>query len=774
MNQNYPKVPLRLDYSKQGQLSRLGYLEKLNSISLEQLSNSRLQGHQVKGNIESFLGSIEIPVGLAGPLLMGRPDQQKDWVFAPIATSEGALVASMTRGAFAVGLSGGVTVKALKQRMTRAPLFIFENLSQSESFISWIERNYQRIKTETKRYSNHAKLVEIKPECFGKTVHLKFFYETADASGQNMTTTCTWQAILWIEKTFNSESEFVIKDYVLEANGSSDKKVSAGSLIHTRGTRVIAECELTESAIRRVLKTTSQKLIDLYTRAFPMASLDGMVGYSVNAANAVAGFFASTGQDLACIHESSVCVVHMEKTEKGLYCSILFPSLVVGTVGGGTGLPGPQEVLEIMDCKGSGKSQRLAEIIASYALALELSTMAAITSGDFALAHERLGRNHPIDFLKISELNKDFFNQNFYFDHKITQLSELEPIDSSNAVAMDLAQKVSEKVLGFFPYQVKFENGDQQSVLIKSKPKDSELALSMEIIAGMVDERLKLYFSENQKFSPYRQGHQTEGLVYQILNQEFSQFIPKFFGSYSQPSREIFLIAQELLTPEKMKVLNAENNPEVFDNTVTTSIVQAIGQIHGHFHKSLKQGRSLSIPCHRPWEHAELSQKILEYGLKDQLSPEEITAHAYQINRLANSGQVFEQLPKTLTHSDFTPRNIAIREDGTPCFYDWEMAKISYPQNDLMEFLIFSQIETLTAAQLFEFIESHRRAFCLSSGTEHTLEKWLAGCTLAVSEIVATSLSYLMIGNRFREYAYLSWAYPNAFKMFDHLQRGFQ
>ena len=97
--------------------------------------------------------------------------------------------------------------------------------------------------------------------------------------------------------------------------------------------------------------------------------------------------------DIASIHESG-CGYFYVKMEKGnVYASMTLPNLVIGTVGGGTSLPWQKESLDILDCYGQGKVNRLAEIIAGFCLALDISTMSAMVTDVFASAHERLARN---------------------------------------------------------------------------------------------------------------------------------------------------------------------------------------------------------------------------------------------------------------------------------------------------------------------------------------------------------------------------------------------
>ena len=82
----------------------------------------------------------------------------------------------------------------------------------------------------------------------------------------------------------------------------------------------------------------------------------------------------------------------MEPRDDGLFMSVTLPNLMVGTVGGGTGLPTQQAALELMGLHGSGRANALAEVAASLCLAGEISIMAAIAAGHFTRAHDKLAR----------------------------------------------------------------------------------------------------------------------------------------------------------------------------------------------------------------------------------------------------------------------------------------------------------------------------------------------------------------------------------------------
>jgi hydroxymethylglutaryl-CoA reductase (NADPH) len=121
--------------------------------------------------------------------------------------------------------------------------------------------------------------------------------------------------------------------------------------------------------------------------------LSGTMGLHGHYANGLAALYLACGQDVACVAESAVGVTRFELTaEGGLYASVTLPNIMVGTVGGGTGLPSQRACLEVMGLAGPGKAQALAEVCAGLCLAGELSIIGALCSGDFSRAHRVLAR----------------------------------------------------------------------------------------------------------------------------------------------------------------------------------------------------------------------------------------------------------------------------------------------------------------------------------------------------------------------------------------------
>lgn len=338
-------------------------------------------------NIENAIGVARLPIGVAGPLLVRGLHASGDY-FVPLATTEAALVASYARGCQVIGKSGGAVAALVSEGVLRSPAFVFADIVEAGEFVAWVATQETAIRAAVATTTSHGKLAEIEPTIENDTVFLCCRYTTGDASGQNMVTIATDAMCRHLVE----RSPVKPRHWFVEGNFSGDKKASHLGLINGRGRKVSASVTIPEEVIGALLQTTSEKML-AYARVAAMgAQLSGQIGAQGHFANGLAALYIATGQDAACVAESAVGFTRMEPREGGLYMAVTLPNLMVGTVGGGTGLPTQRAALEMMGLYGTGKAGALAEVAASLCLAGEISIMAAIAAGHFTRAHERLAR----------------------------------------------------------------------------------------------------------------------------------------------------------------------------------------------------------------------------------------------------------------------------------------------------------------------------------------------------------------------------------------------
>ncbi|NUW74995.1 hydroxymethylglutaryl-CoA reductase [Vibrio mediterranei] len=339
-------------------------------------------------NIEFFIGTLKMPVGTAGPLRVNGLFAQGDYQ-VPLATTEAALVASYNRGANLITACGGASAMLLNEGVTRTPGFAFKSLIEAGKFVAWLVTQFDHFKQLAESTTSHGKLSDINVNIEGNHVYLVFEYLTGDASGQNMVTIATNVVFDYIMMHTPIEPDYAF----LDGNLSGDKKANSQTLRSVRGKKVTAEVLIPASLVEKYLHTTPTKMAQFGQMTTVGGALSGTIGINAHYANALAALYIACGQDAACVAESAIGMTRMEVTDAGeLYASVTLPNLMVGTVGGGTGLPSQKACLDLLGLHGSGNSQALAEVAASLCLAGELSIVGAFCAGHFSNAHHKLAR----------------------------------------------------------------------------------------------------------------------------------------------------------------------------------------------------------------------------------------------------------------------------------------------------------------------------------------------------------------------------------------------
>ncbi len=376
------------DYTSEAAAERREFLRRENGASLEWVGSFAFDAAETKGNIEHFIGAAQVPIGIAGPLLVNGEHASGEF-YVPLATTEGTLVASYNRGMKLLREAGGVTTTVLDDAMQRAPVFMFDSAREAREFSTWVAEHLDDLKAAAGETTSIGELRDIERYTASKFVFLRFNYLTGDAAGQNMAGKATFAACHWIRERYPG-----IRHHYLESNFATDKKTSQVNVLNTRGKRVTAEATIPAAALESVMHTTTP----LVYRARQVSNVGGFLsGVNNNGShspNAITAMFIACGQDVANVAESSAAVVYAELLDNGdYYYSITIPSLIVATYGGGTGLPTQRECLELLGCYGKGNVRKLAEIVAATVLCGELSLGAAIAAEEWVTAHDTYGRN---------------------------------------------------------------------------------------------------------------------------------------------------------------------------------------------------------------------------------------------------------------------------------------------------------------------------------------------------------------------------------------------
>lgn len=326
-------------------------------------------------NCENMIGVSQIPLGVAGPV-HGK--------YIPLATTEGALVASVNRGCKAITEAGGASVLASRVGATRGPVFKVKDMVENSKLYDFILSHKAAFGEIARTTSNHIALTNVETVSVGLYRFVRFTFDTGDAMGMNMVTIATNAITAFIQKKTG------IACLSLAGNFDVDKKPSWVNVTRGRGFEVWAEAVIPQHTLRDVLKTTAQKVYEVWlAKCMVGSAISGSMGYNAQYANIIAALFIATGQDPAHVAEGSMGVTTAEVRNKDLYISVFLPDVMIGTVGGGTGLATQKEALSLLGVK---HSSELTEIIGVAVLAGELSLLSSLSEGTLAHAHKTLAR----------------------------------------------------------------------------------------------------------------------------------------------------------------------------------------------------------------------------------------------------------------------------------------------------------------------------------------------------------------------------------------------
>ncbi|KAJ3284901.1 3-hydroxy-3-methylglutaryl-coenzyme A (HMG-CoA) reductase isozyme [Borealophlyctis nickersoniae] len=336
---------------------------------------------------ENVIGYLPLPVGVAGPFTIDGDVYQ-----IPMATTEGCLVASTSRGCKAISMGGGARTALVADGMTRGPVVQFPNVGRAAAAKAWLEgEGLESVKAAFDSTSRFARLKKVKVGIAGRLVFIRFSATTGDAMGMNMISKGVEQALSTLSSEFPDMQVIAIS-----GNYCTDKKPAAINWIEGRGKSVVSEAVIPAKVVETVLKTTTQALVEVnIAKNLVGSAMAGSVGgFNAHSANILTAVYLATGQDPAQNVESSQCMTLMECVNgNDLYISCTMPCVEVGTVGGGTALPAQSACLEMLGVRGANtdtpgaNAQKLARIICASVMAGELSLLSALAAGHLVKSH---------------------------------------------------------------------------------------------------------------------------------------------------------------------------------------------------------------------------------------------------------------------------------------------------------------------------------------------------------------------------------------------------
>jgi len=357
-------------------------------MELPHLGGSPVPPSEARGKIENLIGFAQVPIGIAGPLEVDTSAGGRV-VYVPLATTEGALVASYSRGMRLLAAGGGARSRVTREGLSQHPMLVYRDVAEASRAAERALAEVETFRELVAGITEHGALVSVEPEVLGRRLVLRLVFTTGDAIGINMASRATDLCSSHLASVTDARAHYVHGQDV-------EKRANARALVEGRGRSVQADVVVPRAALAEIARTTPEHMVDIArTYAVGYAQL-GTQNWMVQAANGLAAVMLACGQDVAYLTECATGHLDLDLTDDGdLYASIHMPSLLVGTVGGGALQGTARECLELLRCAGDGCANTFAEIVGATVLAGDLSLLAAFCTHEFVAAHERLGRNRP-------------------------------------------------------------------------------------------------------------------------------------------------------------------------------------------------------------------------------------------------------------------------------------------------------------------------------------------------------------------------------------------
>jgi hydroxymethylglutaryl-CoA reductase (NADPH) len=363
---------------------RRAWVEHNTGHALHAVAETAFTPEETHGSIENLVGATQIPLGIGGPIRVNG-EHANGLFYVPFATTEGTLVTTYQYGMRAITEAGGANAYVLADALDITPCFVVATTREGLDLARWLEDHLAELQdVAAEATTTHGHLLQIRPHVFGRRVFAQFVFSTGDAMGLNMVN-------LAVDRICSHVADAVAcQRWYLRCNYSSDKKPAAVNLFRPYGKEVAIDVTLPASVVDEHLGVSPAELLEFATAGRLGTMQAGALGANAHFANGLAAIYMACGQDVAQIVNASIGFLDFELVgADDLYVAARLPSLVVGTVGGGTKLPTQRECLALLGCEGDGTAPKLAEIVGATLVAGELAICAALTNGRFIEAHRR-------------------------------------------------------------------------------------------------------------------------------------------------------------------------------------------------------------------------------------------------------------------------------------------------------------------------------------------------------------------------------------------------
>jgi hydroxymethylglutaryl-CoA reductase (NADPH) len=277
-------------YGREQVARRRDWLAARTGASFGHTAASSFDTELMRGNIENTIGVAQVPLGVAGPLLV-RGRHAQGVFYVPMATTEGVLVRSYERGMMALSKAGGVAAAVHEDENNISPAYFFDDIPQAAEFAIWIAGRFNELRDAAATTTTHGKLTSVKSYPVGRKVILNLGFDTADAQGMNMIVKAAGAIAGWIKENYP------VRHHQIFSGMSSEKRASGFVMTRGKGKRVTAGASIPRGVLEAYLHVTPAQMLELWRTTAAGHFHAASIGHNAHIANGLAAFFIATGQE---------------------------------------------------------------------------------------------------------------------------------------------------------------------------------------------------------------------------------------------------------------------------------------------------------------------------------------------------------------------------------------------------------------------------------------------------------------------------------------------
>ena len=336
-----------------------------------------------------------------------------------------------------------------------------------------------------------------------------------------------------------------------------------------------------------------------------------------------------------------------------------------------------------------------------------------------------------------------------------------------NGILTDLTKKITKKAIGFIQADIHDIDGKKYPLLLKSKALGKEVLDGLHFMASNVSVDLADILSKHYDVLEYKDNHTKEIAVYEALQHIGYPFMPIVYGTKKDSEREIYMIIMERLSSENMLLINSESTPEKWTLPIIKKTIDSIHMVHTNF--KYETNKIESIEAFNIENALELYTAFVALNRKDY---DYLNAdHRFdELTDFINNWSKNGYQPKskmTLIHNDFNPRNIAIKTNGDPCIYDWELATYGIPHRDIFELLAFTFTPNFESSDLVDVLKHHFALVQSLNNEDYSWSDYLYDFKLGGHAFLISRVNFYLTGSILMNYPFIERVFTTSFKMLD-------